>query len=66
MGRLVKIGQPVISSARRYYGRSGGPFRQQMLNTVIVSLYLMGVSVERLSGWYRPKQKRGGDAQPQD
>jgi len=51
-GRLIKIRQPVISSGRRY--RRHGPFLHQMFNIFLVTLYLIGVSPERLAKWYRP------------
>lgn len=53
-GRLVKIRRPVISSDRRY--RKRGPFLHQFFNVLLVVLYLLGVSPQRLAGWYRPKR----------
>lgn len=55
-GKLIKIPEPVISSDRRY--RRRGPFLHQLLNVVLVVLYLVGVSPERLANWYRPGEKK--------
>ena len=50
-GRLVKIRRPVMSSDRRY--QSPGPIFRQMLNVVLVGLFLVGVQPARLARWYK-------------
>jgi rSAM/selenodomain-associated transferase 2 len=51
LGRFVKIRQPVVTSARRFLSR--GIIRQQILNTILVLLYHMGVAPSRLGRFYR-------------
>lgn len=51
LGRFVKIRQPVVTSARRFLSR--GIIRQQILNTILVLLYHMGVAPFRLGRFYR-------------
>jgi len=50
LGRFVKIGPPVITSARRFVRR--GIIRQQMLNTVLVGLYHLRLAPSRLKRFY--------------
>jgi rSAM/selenodomain-associated transferase 2 len=50
-GRFVKLPLRIVTSARRFVRR--GIFVQQVLNVVIVSAYIMGVSPDRLARWYR-------------
>ncbi len=50
-GRVALINQPVTTSARRYL--RNGIIRQQLFDAVLVILYLLGVSPERLSKLYR-------------
>lgn len=50
-GRLALIKQPVTTSARRYL--RSGIIRQQLFDAVLVILYLLGVSPEKLSKLYR-------------
>ncbi|MCI0485317.1 MAG: TIGR04283 family arsenosugar biosynthesis glycosyltransferase [Blastocatellia bacterium] len=52
-GRVALIKLPVTTSARRFLKR--GLFRQQLLNTILVSLYVLGVKPETLSRWYLPE-----------
>ncbi len=52
-GHLIKIRRPVISSDRRY--RRHGPLLHQLFNILLVVLYLLGVSPQRLARWYRPQ-----------
>jgi rSAM/selenodomain-associated transferase 2 len=50
-GPVALLDAPVVSSARRFCRR--GVFRQQVLNTTLVLLYLLGVSPFTLSRFYR-------------
>jgi rSAM/selenodomain-associated transferase 2 len=54
MGRVALIKLPVTTSARRFLKR--GPARQQLLNSSLLALYLLGVKPESLSKWYLPSQ----------
>ena len=49
-GRVVLINLPVTTSARRFLKR--GPVQQQLLNTFLVSCYLLGVKPATLSRMY--------------
>ena len=49
-GRVALLPYPVTTSARRFARH--GPVRQQLRNVALVGLFLMGVSAERLAGWY--------------
>jgi rSAM/selenodomain-associated transferase 2 len=50
LGRVTLLKSPVTTSARRYLKR--GLVRQQLFNTWLVVLYLLGVKPERLAEWY--------------
>jgi hypothetical protein len=50
IGRFVKIGHPVVTSARRFV--SSGIIRQQLINIGLVLLYHAGVSPSRLKRYY--------------
>ena len=50
-GRITLIKQPITTSARRFLRH--GIVRQQLLDIMLVLLYLLGVSSERLSKFYR-------------
>ena len=50
-GRVALIKQPVTTSARRFLGH--GIIRQQLFVVILVILYLLGVSPEKLSRLYR-------------
>jgi rSAM/selenodomain-associated transferase 2 len=50
-GRVTVIKQPVTTSARRFLGR--GIIRQQLFDIILVILYLLGASPEKLSKLYR-------------
>jgi hypothetical protein len=50
LGKFIKINMPVITSARRYL--HNGILRQQILNTVLVTFYHLGVSPHRLKRYY--------------
>lgn len=54
MGRVALIKLPVTTSARRFLKR--GPARQQLLNSSLLALYILGVKPETLSKWYLPSQ----------
>jgi rSAM/selenodomain-associated transferase 2 len=49
-GRFVKVRMPVITSARRYV--KGGIIKQQILNTILVFFYHLGISPSFLKGFY--------------
>ncbi len=51
VGGRALVPQPVTTSARRF--RTHGLLRQQLLNTALVTAYLLGVEPERLARWYR-------------
>ena len=51
MGRVTLIKQPITTSARRFLRH--GIIRQQLLNIILVILYLFGVNPETLSKSYR-------------
>lgn len=53
-GRFVKRNEPMTTSARRFL--RGGIVRRQLSNTVLVALYRLGVSPERLARWYRTEK----------
>jgi rSAM/selenodomain-associated transferase 2/rSAM/selenodomain-associated transferase 1 len=50
-GRIVVVGEPVLSSARRW--RRLGVARTMLVNWAVVIGYRLGVPAERLAGWYR-------------
>ena len=50
MGKVLKIKKPVVTSGRRYL--QNGILRQQVLNTVLVTLYHLGVSPHMLKHYY--------------
>jgi len=50
-GKFIKINKPVVTSARRYL--QNGTIRQQLLNTVLVILYHLGISPYLLKRYYR-------------
>ncbi len=51
-GRLVRIGVPVTTSARRF--RAAGPWRQLTRNAFLLGLYHLGVPSRPLAELYRP------------
>jgi rSAM/selenodomain-associated transferase 2 len=51
LGRFIKINKPVVTSARRFL--QNGTLRQQVLNTVLVTLYHLGISPHILKRYYR-------------
>ena len=52
-GRIVIVGVPVITSARRWL--QNGVFKTTLTNQIIILAYLLGVSPERIIHWYRRK-----------
>jgi rSAM/selenodomain-associated transferase 2 len=60
-GRVALIQLPVTTSARRFEKR--GLVRQQLLNGLLVSLYMLGVNPEILSRWYLPESVEERQAQ---
>lgn len=55
-GRIVTVPQPIVTSPRRW--QRLGALRTTLINQAIIMAYLLGVSPERLAGWYR-RSKRG-------
>jgi rSAM/selenodomain-associated transferase 2 len=53
-GRFVKLPLEVTTSARRF--RRHGVVRQQLLNTLIVTAFWLGVSPVRLASLYQPQR----------
>jgi rSAM/selenodomain-associated transferase 2 len=53
-GRFVKLPLAVTTSARRFHRQ--GVVCQQLLNTLIVIAFWLGVSPARLAGLYRPRR----------
>jgi len=54
-GRVALINSSVTTSSRRFV--THGVVRQQLLNTLLVSLYLIGVKPEILSRWYLSEKR---------
>lgn len=55
-GRIATAPAPVITSARRW--QSVGPWRTTWINQRVVLGYHLGISPERLAGWYQDAEKR--------
>ncbi len=53
---LERIEEPLVSSPRRY--EREGRWYGWLRNTALISLYLAGISPERLVRWYRPEPRR--------
>ncbi len=51
VGKFVTLPDAVVTSARRW--RQNGVWRTTLRNHLIMCLYLLGVSPERLARWYR-------------
>ncbi|MEH2282175.1 MAG: TIGR04283 family arsenosugar biosynthesis glycosyltransferase [Nostoc sp.] len=51
IGRVVIIPTPVVTSARRWLQK--GVLKTTLLNQLVIIAYLLGVSPERICGWYR-------------
>jgi rSAM/selenodomain-associated transferase 2 len=51
LGKFIKIGNPVVTSARRY--NQNGPLRQHLVTTWIVLLFHLGISPRILHQYYR-------------
>ncbi|MEH2029394.1 MAG: TIGR04283 family arsenosugar biosynthesis glycosyltransferase [Nostoc sp.] len=51
IGRIVIIPTPVVTSARRWLQK--GVFKTTLLNQIVITAYLLGVSPERIRRWYR-------------
>lgn len=51
IGHFEKLKSPVTTSSRRFLKH--GIIRQQLKNIVIVSLFLLGISPDRLLKWYQ-------------
>lgn len=52
-GQIAQLPQIAVSSARRW--KTNGVWRTTFMNQVITWLYLLGVSPDKLAGWYRKK-----------
>lgn len=55
-GPLVLLPQTVQTSGRRW--QRDGVFYTTIRNTILITLYLWGVSPETLRPWYRPRRRR--------
>lgn len=55
VGRFVKLGAHVTTSARRF--RAEGIFRRQMLNVAVLSLHLVGMPASKLTRFYAARSK---------
>ncbi len=55
-GRVILIKQPVTTSARRFLCH--GIIRQQLLDIILVVLYVLGIGTEKLSKLYRLTDSR--------
>jgi len=53
-GSFIKRSEPITTSARRFL--RSGIVRRQLSNAVLVALYRLSVSPERLARWYRPEK----------
>jgi len=53
-GRIVKLNQPMLTSARRLM--RDGVAQRELMSAGLVALYHLGVSPERLEQWYRPEK----------
>ncbi len=53
-GRFTKRREPMITSARRFL--RDGLIKREMISVVLVLLYYLGVSPDRLARWYRPEK----------
>ncbi|MEH1924030.1 TIGR04283 family arsenosugar biosynthesis glycosyltransferase [Nostoc sp.] len=51
IGRIVIIPTPVVTSARRWLQK--GVFKTTLLNQLVITAYLLGISPERIRCWYR-------------
>ncbi|MBD2560916.1 MULTISPECIES: TIGR04283 family arsenosugar biosynthesis glycosyltransferase [Nostoc] len=51
IGQIVIIPTPVVTSARRWLQK--GVFKTTLLNQIVITAYLIGVSPERIRRWYR-------------
>jgi rSAM/selenodomain-associated transferase 2 len=50
VGRVTLIDRPVTTSARRF--RENGSFRQELLNVLLVCMYICGAKPQTLARWY--------------
>ncbi len=50
-GRIVTVDAPALTSGRRW--RRLGVLRTTLMNKVVIAGYRLGVSPEKLAGWYR-------------
>lgn len=56
IGRVTVLNQPITTSARRFLER--GIIRQQLMNIILVTFYLLGARPENLKKWYERKEVR--------
>ncbi len=54
-GRVVKLSDPMLTSARRFLRDGVG--RRELMSAGLVALYHLGVSPNRLEQWYRPEKQ---------
>lgn len=55
-GRVALLKQPITTSARRFIER--GVIRQQLMNVILVTFYLLGARPEKLKKWYEKDVRR--------
>lgn len=53
LGRMTRFRHPILADARRW--RREGAIRGSARNVVLLLLYLLGMSPDRLARWYRPE-----------
>ncbi|GAB4342754.1 MAG: hypothetical protein Kow0099_20550 [Candidatus Abyssubacteria bacterium] len=50
-GRVALVASPIVTSARRWHAL--GPMRTTLINQAVIAAYYGGVSLHRISRWYR-------------
>ncbi len=58
-GRIRIVMKPVTTSARRW--QQLGLIRTTLINQAMIAGYLLGISTDRLAGWYRPTSQTSSD-----
>ncbi|MEH1766412.1 MAG: TIGR04283 family arsenosugar biosynthesis glycosyltransferase [Nostoc sp.] len=58
IGRIVIIPTPVVTSARRWLQK--GVLKTTLLNQLVITAYLLGISPERIRRWYRREKFKKG------
>ena len=55
-GRITLLKQPITTSARRFVAQ--GILRQQLMNIILVTFYLLGARPAKLKKWYERNRER--------